>query len=223
MINYGIALKKPFSDLRKSALGLSLSIVAFMLPYFAFGNAMLASVLSLIAFFVGLLVTGYYARVAVDTMKKSHKLPAWTDWKDLMMKGAYVTILTFLYFIPLIVIFAIVLGFPLPRQPEQLDFSNISALGMAALLVVSLVMSYVMPSAIMSYLKHNKFRYAFRAKEVLGKLVSKNYFSGWFVSFIYLLFVTVLFSFVPFVGMAVSNFIAGVTVMSIMAEAYISH
>lgn len=219
MIDYGIALKKPFTNFKKVVLGMSLSLVAFMLPQFAFGNTMLASVLSLIAFFVGMLVTGYYARVAADTMKKHHNLPEWNDWKDLMMKGVYITILTFIYFIPLIAVFAIVLGFPLPQQ-EQIDFSTISGIGLTALLALSLAISYIMPAAVMSYLKHGEFRYAFRSKEVLGKTVSKNYLFGWFVSFVYLLLVTMIFSFVPFFGYPISNFIVGVTVMSIMAEAY---
>ncbi|MFH0797891.1 MAG: DUF4013 domain-containing protein, partial [Candidatus Woesearchaeota archaeon] len=213
--------RKPFSDLRKCALGLCLSIVAFVLPYFALGNVMLASIFSLVAFLVGLIVTGYYARVAVDTMKKHHGLPEWNDWKDLMMKGAYMTVLTLLYAMPLIVAFAIVLGFPLPQQPEQLDLSKISGVGLTALLVLSLIVSYIIPSAIMSYLKHDKFRYAFRAREVFGKVVSKNYFLGWIVSFAYLLLVMILFSFVPYLGSPISNFISGVTVMSIMAEAYV--
>lgn len=223
MIDYKTALKKPFTDFKKLALGLLFSIAAFMLPYLAFGNAMLASVLSLIAFLVGLMVTGYYGRVASDTMKKHHDLPEWNDWKGLVYKGLCITILTFLYFTPLIAVVSIVLGFPLPQQPENIDFSKISGAGLSALLAFTIVISYIMPSAIMSYLKHDMFWYAFRFKDVFGKLASRNYFFGWAVSFAYLLLVTFLFSLVPYLGAPLSNFIEGVTIMSIMAEAYSSH
>ncbi|MEK6816403.1 MAG: DUF4013 domain-containing protein [Nanoarchaeota archaeon] len=222
MTDYKTALKKPFTDFKKLALGLSFSIVAFILPYLAFGNAMLSSVFSLAAFLVGLVVTGYYGRVAAETMMNHHGLPEWEDWKDLIMKGAYITVLTFLYFIPLIAAVAIVLGFPLPQQSENIDFSTMSSFGLTAVLALTLIISYVMPSAIMAYLKHDKFKYAFRYKDVFGKLASKNYFFGWALSFAYLLLVTLLLSPVPFFGAPISNFIAGVTVMSIMAEAYVS-
>ncbi len=80
MENLLLALKRPFTDIKKLVIG----YILFIIPI------------------VNLLVNGYFLRCALSAMKNDYNLPEWNDWKGLFIDGVLSLGITIIYFSPLI-------------------------------------------------------------------------------------------------------------------------
>ncbi len=186
------AVKRPFLDIKKLVIGILLSLVPI----------------------VDFIALGYELRSAKSIVAKKPKydLPEWNDWGDLFVKGVLAIVIGMLYLLlPMIVLVAL-LGSSIS------DVESMSSLsGMA---VVSVLVSYFMFGAVINFVIKDKFRAAFEFKEIWKRVTTGKYFLAWLVAVVYVIAVSSLLSFVPYVGVAVASFITGITAITLVAEAF---
>ena len=203
MVDYGKAIKRPFTDIKKLIIGFVLNIIPI----------------------VNFLVIGYQLECAKTAMKKNFKLPEWENWGDLFIIGLLGFIIVVIYFIPFLIVLAILGISLLPfiafggRQPGISEFSNFIGGGII-LTIVFVIAMYLLPVALLSYVERLNFGDAFSFGKVFKKAFTSQYFISWFLLVIYGFIISVILSVIPFVGGALSGYIIGVTAMTVFGELY---
>lgn len=162
-MDFGEAIKRPFSDLKKFIIGALLNIIPI----------------------VNFLSMGYVLKSAEMSLKKQRGLPEWTDWGNLFVKGLLAAVLGIIWMIPAIVLFLIGGGAALISLASLQGSMNIvSAIlaggfflvlaGIWALLVV-----YVGPSMILNFVSKDTFGAGFEFGLILKKAFNAKYFVAW--------------------------------------------
>jgi hypothetical protein len=234
MVNYTLAVKKPFSNLEKLVIGIILSFIPIV-QWIAKGFALECS--------------------GLGKTRPSAKMPEWKNYMQLFIKGILSDAILFVYMIPAFVIFLIAAGIafaPLVTSlissgiPQQLATSiqpHETGWGLLknmiqqnwALIIPTLIIAapifliafilflaatYLGPIAIMNYVKTNKFNAAFDFNLVFRKTRNFKYFIVWVVTTIIVAVVATILAWIPFIGNAIAYFITGVISFSIYGQIY---
>jgi len=234
MVNYGEAVKKPFTDLTKLIIGIVLSLIP-IINWFVQGFIIESS--------------------GLGKTKPSKKMPEWKNWGNLFFKGFISYVIAFIYIIPAGIVFLIgfgsasislintYLGTVIPKEllssviagetsPEVikhlvaenwvLALPTLIALAPVFLLgvVLLLIASYLTPAAVLNYLKNNKFSKAFDLDLVFKKAFSGKYFAVWIIAGLIITIVTAILNLIPLIGSAMAFFITGVIAYSLFGQAF---
>ncbi len=225
MVNYGASLKKPFLDLKRLIIGILLSL----LPV------------------VRLFARGYYLEASGVTKRKIplDKLPRWTEFGDLFVKGLLSFFISFLYLLPALIIFLIGAGsviFNLIKQfinlvpsgateevIENTIMQNTSIIinSVSQVLpyiiisaVLAIIAAYLIPIATLNYLNKNDFGKAFSFNTILNKAFTGKYFGSWILFLILGGIIAIILTQIPIIGGAAAYFIVGIIEYSIFGQVY---
>lgn len=226
------AIKRPFSDGKKLLIGM----LMYVIP-----------VLNLITSFFGL---GYVLKSASMSLKKDKRLPEWDSWGELFVKGLLAVVISMIWSIPLWIVLGIVAGTAISAFLGSLAAAQANGAGaMAAvsaltgagagasaviIAVLSIVLVYVVPSAILNFVKEDRFGGAFSIRTVFKNAFTGKYFVAWLASVLVMFIFTLVLGaingallLIPVIGwmlslviMAVGAFAGAMIYMTILAEAY---
>jgi hypothetical protein len=231
MVNYEVAVKKPFTDLMKLVIGIVLSIIPIV-------NTTV--------------VTGF----AIDNSglgrtKPSKKMPEWKDWWYLFVKGVGAIIINIVYLIPAIVVLVIAAGLAVSDIAGTIIGSQIASqissgqatpevvgqifrqnwyllmpiiLQLAPLIILgallALLAMFLTPMAILNYVKNKRLGAAFDLRTVTRKAFTSKYIVAWvLVSILYQVLGAIL-GFIPWLGPAIVLFVVGVIGYSLYGQVY---
>ncbi len=186
------AIKKPFTDLKNLLIGIVLNLIP-IINFLSLGYALECS--------------------GVGDNKPSAKLPPWRNWGDLFIKGLLAVIITLIYSIPIIILSGVFFGGKVIETLKTETFQGFGGmqgyagtqlLGIGAglmaelliLLVVALLISYIIPAAILSYLNKKSIGAAFNFSAIFKKTFNSKYLVTWLVVLIIgivLAWITMLF------------------------------
>ncbi|MBU4436798.1 MAG: DUF4013 domain-containing protein [Candidatus Altiarchaeota archaeon] len=196
MVDFTRAIKRPFADLTKFIIGAVLSIIPI----------------------VNILAMGYELKCAKSAMKGDYKLPEWTEWGDLFMKGLTLVVILVIYSVTVLIIPILLV---VMWQMGVLGSSALEGVVMVILGSFAVLGIYVLPSVIMSFVANDfKFGAAFKVGEIVKKTLNKDYFVTWLVVGVYSITLTIVLSFIPLLGTAIASFATGVTSMTAFGELY---
>lgn len=200
MVDFTRAIKRPFADLTKFIIGAVLSIIPI----------------------VNFLALGYQLKCAKSAMKGDYKLPEWTEWGDLFVKGLLLIVVFVIYAIPVAILVAVFAGGAFMAAGQGAD-AGMAGMGIGAvvMLAIGLLLIYILPSVTMSFVLNDfKFGAAFKVGEIVKKTLNKDYLVTWLVVGVYSLVLTIVLSFIPLLGTAIASFATGVTSMTAFGELY---
>ncbi len=183
------ALKKPFTNLKKLGIGLILNLIPIV-NFLSFGYVLECS--------------------GVGVNKPSNKLPEWKDWSELFIKGLLATIISIIYYIPIFILSKIfVSALEITYGSSEMVsmaylqhlIDNLAILMPALILIsiVNLIISYLLPAALLNYLKHRSFSQAFKFNIIFKKVFNRKYFIAWLIF-------TILGVFLAWLTMLISHF-----------------
>lgn len=214
MVNYGEAIKRPFTDFGKLVIG----VLLYILPI------------------VNLFVVGYSLECAKSASKKKYELPAWTGFGNLFVQGLLACVISCLYALPGLILLVVgalavvktllfssqgsVTGMLAPGISQVI--SAIATGGPILLIAVLLLLIsvYISPIAVIGYAINNKFAKAFDIGSVFRKAFTGKYFVSWLVVLVYAFIVAGVLSLIPLVGSILAGFIVAVTGYTIFGEVY---
>lgn len=216
MVDYEQAIKKPFTDIVKLLIGIVLSMIP-IIHWFAKGFILESS--------------------GLGKTRPSKKMPEWKNWRDLFIKGLLSDIIFLIYAIPAIVIFLIGVGYAAASLIETyfgtvlgqniaqnwvLAIPSLIAAAPIILLgfILMLIAIYLIPIAILNYIKTKRFSAAFELNSVFKKAFTGKYFVVWLAAIIITAIITIILSFIPIIGPGIAFFITGVIAYSLYGQIY---
>lgn len=241
MVDYEMAIKRPFSDLKKLLIG----IVIAMFPIINFaslGYAMEASPV-------------YNAGKAPRTKKRSRRapkaaLPEWDNVVQQWVKGLAAAAITVLYMVPAFMIMMLGMGvllgdilgilttynggfIPGTQSETSMLVRNIvqenwhlvipaifksAPIFMVAFLVV-LFTIYILPMAIVHYIAKGGFNSAFQMSEITRRAFTSEYLIAWLVVVV-LKLVSSPLALIPWIGAAARQFLIWMVAYNIYGQVY---
>ena len=205
MTDYGLAIKRPFQDVKKLIIGCFLSIIPL----------------------VNLIATGYVLKAAKNTLNKKNELPEWEGWSNLFISGLSAAVIGLIYALPgLIVLFAgvgtLIFGIFMGTVAATEMASVIASGGVLFIiaLLLLLVAAFIAPMAIIRYVDKGEFSAAFAFGEITKKIFTGEYVGAWLIMMVYGLIVAAVLSLVPIAGPAIAGFVTSVSCMTVFAEVY---
>ena len=178
MASVAEAIKLPFTDGRKLLIGTVLGLGGVLATF----GAVAAGLGAVLALVLGLFTSGYSIRLAQSVMKGKFILPEWTEWGDLFVKGLIATIISLIWFIPTLVIGGIALGSAvLGGLSGTLDIGSLAGGALFGAILTGLVGAltlYLLPSAIFTYAKQERFGAGFDFGTIAAHAFSIPYFVG---------------------------------------------
>ncbi|HLC66910.1 MAG TPA: DUF4013 domain-containing protein, partial [Candidatus Nanoarchaeia archaeon] len=131
----------------------------------------------------GIFVGGYLFRCMQTALRGEQKLPEWSQWGQLFIKGLLMALIGIIYAMPVIILVVFVAGATLAGVfVGGNDIREIfAALGMLVFLILFLVLliSYVVPGAMLQFAKTERFGAAFALGMVGKTLATSQYFTAW--------------------------------------------
>lgn len=228
MVDYGLAIKRPFTNFKKLLIGILFFFIIVLAQLFINIPALFIILLA-----VGVITLlcgyGYMLECAKTSMKKKYALPEWKNFKNLFIKGLLTFIIGAIYAIPfaiLLLITFIVGGAPFFSAASggnpAFDLSSLFTAGIIFLIaiIVGVVISYISSLAVIKFAEKNRFGDAFKFGEILRKAFTKQYFKVWIAVFFYSILLGIVLSFIPWVGGPLSSFVAGVTSFTLLGSVY---
>jgi len=218
MVDYIEAIKRPFSDIKKSGLAALLVWIPI----------------------INFLTYGYFLDCAKLSLSKKRELPEWSNLGDKFVKGLLFIAIKILYGIPLIIIIIVMmmnfvgemfqenfLSVISSRDPNAIItiinslFLDPNVVGiLIAAIIIGILISYVIPMASIMYVVNWKFKDAFDFKTVFKKVMTKEYFSAWIVVAVYSVLLMSVGSLIPLVGGLIATTLIGITSYTIYGEVY---
>ena len=228
MTDFDLALKKPFTSFKVLIIGILLSILP-IIRWFAYGFILECSKIG---------------------KNRSDDIPEWKNWKELFVKGFLATVIEAIYYLPsflILLIFGLGLmnfllkegiateifnNFISRASPEslqlimqkQIPFIMPYLVKMVPVLIIAgillIIAAYIVPMAILNYLKNNRFSAAFE-KDVFRKAFTGKFFLIRIIAGILTLIVASILAYVPIIGYAISFFIMGVFSYTLFGQAYL--
>lgn len=208
-MDYEQAIKRPFSDLKKFLIGIILSIIPI----------------------VNFLSVGYILESAKLTLNKKTNLPEWKNWKELFVHGLFTFIIFAIFILPatLVMITGIGAGFLKALVMWLIKGSLILSIleGIKTsipLLIASMLLGfvaiYLLPIAIINYIKRWKFIDAFNFKDIFNKIFTSKYLISWIIATVISTIITGILHIIPFIGDKIGLFVSGIISITILAQAY---
>ena len=234
MVNYEVAVKKPFTDLKKLSIGILLSIIPI----------------------VNLVVTGFAIESSgVGKTKPSKKMPEWKNWWYLFVKGLAAVVIKIIYMIPAFVVIVVAIGFAIgdiasalmgtvitpelmsqiragqaPTEQIGMIFRENWYLILPAImkvapiflvgLLLALIASFLTPMAVLNYVKNRKFSAAFDLGTVTRKALTGKYLLVWIVVIVLTIILGAVLAFIPILGVAIALFLLSVIGYSLYGQVY---
>ena len=87
-------------------------------------------------------------------------------------------------------------------------------------ILLSIFLAYLIPIAVLNYVKTSNFADAFNFGEVTDKAFTFDYFAVWVITLIISVFIALIFSLIPYVGGAIAFFCSGVFSYTAIGEVY---
>jgi len=201
MVNYGNAIKRPFTDFKKLIIGCALNIIPI----------------------VNLFSAGYALNCGKTAMAKKKELPEWTNWGDLFVRGLFGLIISVIYFIPTLILLILTLGsgiITILTTKEPL--SAIPSMGplLIITLIVGILTAFILPNGILGYVSKWKFGDAFKLGNIFKKSFRGVYLAAWLFSIIVLLVLGSVFALIPIIGPPIGSFISMVISYTVIGETY---
>lgn len=216
MVDWGRAVKMPFQDYKK------------------LGIAGLMYVIPVVNIVTSFFATGYGFKMAENSMKKKYALPEWEDWGGLFLKGLLGAIISIIFMLPAMIVAMVGVGSALFTMlmsgnfDPMLLFQSFGLGAVAALL--GLIAIYLLPAALMFFVKEDSFASAFNFGGIFKKVFTGDYFVAWLGLVVYaivlgivagivsgLLAVTIV---LPIVIMALVQAIVLITGMTVFGEVF---
>lgn len=236
MVSLGVAIKRPFQDIKTAIVG----IILGMIP-----------IVNLLT------IPGFALRNAKRSLEGDDSLLGWGDWGDIIVKSIIAIVIGIIYALPVIILGLILLGsliftllgtfysmqsttgyatlFPLATG-AQLNSNAMAQIGAAIgsmlpaailLAVIALFIVFILPMAIMHWLKNDDLGAAFR----LGSVIKKSFTGPYIIAWIFSIVITVVLSIVvwilasvPYAGTLIggglSFYVSSVTEYTLFAQAY---
>lgn len=216
MVDYERAIKRPFMDSKTLAIGVVLGIASLLL-----------TLLIIPGLLVEMLVTGFYLKCGKTAMNQDFKLPEWVDWGKLFVSGLIAFVIVLIYMLPALIVMAVSFGAFLvalisgaETGSEGMAVLSVGSIIIGALvsLVLVLLAGYMLPAALLAYVKDDKFGSAFKFGEIKKKILTLNYFVPWVLMVLYYIVVVGVLSIIPVIGTALGSFMAGVTMFTVFGE-----
>jgi hypothetical protein len=235
-LNFGIAVKRPFELVKNFWIGSLLYLL---------------SKIPAIGFFIGLLPQGYILGCAKKSLDNDHSLPDWTDWIDYLAKGIAYYVISLIYYVPFLIFLIVFFGKPLfsalasilgtvPSSDVIVNilldvFTSQNMFFLFLIVFLFVVAAYVLPVAILNYLKNNSFGTAFNLRQVFSKSFTFIYLKAIILSLLYSVFVAIIMGmlvllfnvfgeyasfFISLVLLSMASFVIGVTSMTLFGMAY---
>ncbi|MCD6522140.1 MAG: DUF4013 domain-containing protein [Candidatus Diapherotrites archaeon] len=181
MVDYMAALKRPFSDLKAFIIGAIVGIIPI----------------------VNLAFTGYLLDCAATASRRDYRLPEWTNWGRLFVRGIMAFIIAIIYYIPvaIVVVFFALLGMAVKSAVVPL-------IGLLFVLLVALIIGLMLPMALVSYAIHDDIKAAF-SNEVVRRVFTGKYIVAWIIVAI-VSSILLLLALIPFIGIMVALVVIGV-------------
>ena len=209
-MDYESAFKRPFLDVKKLLIGILLSI------------------LPIINFFS----LGYVLESAKLTLKKKNDLPEWENWKDMFIHGLSIFLVYIIYMIPTIILITLAIGFGFLKAlivwliKGSLTISILEGIKTAAPLLISgmlltFVVSYLLPIITINYIKTWKFSDAFKFKDIFDKVLTPKYFMCWIIVAVISTIIIGILHIIPFIGSKIGFFISAMISMTLFAQVYL--
>ncbi|MCX6820980.1 MAG: DUF4013 domain-containing protein [Candidatus Aenigmarchaeota archaeon] len=234
-MKYEEALMKPFTDLKKLAIGIILSIIPIVNFTIVTGFAMESS--------------------GLGKAKASSKMPEWKDWTYLFMKGLGAFVIKLVYMIPAIAFIAIGVGIAVsdivgamvgtvsPEMLGQAVGSQVAAnsqlaqvlaqnwmlllpglLEAAPLIMVGILLAlfaaFLTPIAVLNYLSKRKFSAAFDFGVIVHKSLTSTYVMAWLAMLVVSIVVGAVLGFIPVLGQAITMFLLSVMSYGLYGQAF---
>lgn len=198
-MDFASAFKKPFTDVKKLIIGILLSIIPI----------------------VNFFATGFMMETAKMEMKKKKMLPEWASWGDLFVKGLLAFVISIIYALPMLIIGAIV-AWPAINSMMNSGSMMWGSLGggIAVVLLLGLLVAYIVPSALLHFIKDGKFGSAFKFGSIFKKAFKGQYFVAWIVAMLYSFALGAILGNIPVIGSAASGFVTGITMFSLLGEIF---
>jgi hypothetical protein len=231
MVDYSVAIKKPFKDWKKLLIGIALCVVPIV-RWFAKGYIFESS-----------------------GVGKTKGMPNWKKWADLFVKGFAGTVIEIVYMIPAVIVFLLGAGITLAAlfnayvgkviPVESLkglahgtvDINSImptiinnwplavpAIMTLVPILVLAALLgamgNYITPMAILSYIKSGKFSDAFKLGDVFAKAFTGSYFLAWLAVGAVAVLLFFLLRGLWLFGFAITYFIVGVFAYSLFGQAF---
>jgi hypothetical protein len=219
MIDIMEAIKRPFSDTKKLALGGLMYVIPFL------------------SMITGIFAFGYVLDAVSMTFKKNNKMPEWTDWGNLFVKGLLGLVINLIWSIPLAIVFLITVGTAIIgalSNLSALQAGNFTALwgilaGAGAGIIISIILAiltgYVVPCALFAFVKENKFGAAFNFGSIFKKAFTGKYFVAWILGIVsivilmvIMMIINMVLGMVPVLGVVLTMIVAALgTFVMLMA------
>ena len=217
-----LALKLPFRDGRKLAIGIGMEIAAIL----TLG-------------IVGILVKGFGYSTAEEMLQGKMQVPEWRDFKGLFGRGLIIIIVSFIYFLPALVFLGYGIGFVFNELFRGL-LNNVSTwemIGMVSAsggfafigigIALAVAAAFVLPMALVAMIK-GSFKSAFEFGVIAGKIFTPMYILSWafmILDFVILLVVASIIAVIPvagtIVGAALMGYCLTVSGFVIFTKAYL--
>jgi len=234
-MKYEEALKKPFTDFKKLAIGIVLSMVPIVNFTIVQGFAIESS--------------------GVGKAKASKGMPEWKDWSYLFVKGLGATLVKLIYALPALALIGFGVGIAVgdmigmmannlsPELTGQMmggrfasneQFMQVLAqnwymalpgmIKAAPLMmlggVLALLASFLEPVAVLNYLSKKDFAAAFDLNKVLHKAFNTRYALAWITALLVGMVLVAVLSFVPWIGGPIALFALSVISYSLYGQAF---
>ncbi|RLG69353.1 MAG: hypothetical protein DRO07_02450 [Candidatus Iainarchaeum archaeon] len=234
MVSFGTAIKRPFQDLKTAIIGIILGIIPVV------------NILT---------VPGFALRNAKKSLEGDDSLLSWEDWRDIIVKSIILLVITFIYTLPVTVLVLALFGsvifsligtisstqagyamlFPLvtTAAPDSAVMSQISAtvntmLGAVLILaVLALFIAFILPMAVMHWLKEENISAAFR----LGSVIKRSFTGPYVIAWIFTIIIAIVFAIIAailgliptvgaFIGSGIALYVNSVAQYTLFAQAY---
>jgi len=231
MVDYGLAIKKPFANIKNFAIGVIIALIA----------GVAGIIIPVVGWLVGLvlwfIILGYILQSSgVGKVKADTELPEWTDWVGYLKTGILATIANIVYMIPALIVFAIGIGAALASivpvimaggTPDMTALAGVLGASVSFILIgviLALVAVYMLPMALLNYVKSGTFGDAFAFSAVKKKAFTGTYFVAWLLGGILTMVIVVIINlvlfFLPFLNAALAAIIGLTVYYSIMGQVY---
>ncbi|MFH1623160.1 MAG: DUF4013 domain-containing protein [Candidatus Aenigmatarchaeota archaeon] len=234
-MKYEEALKKPFTDFKKLAIGIVLSIVPIVNFTIVQGFAIESS--------------------GVGKAKPSKNMPEWKDWSYLFVKGIGATLVKLIYALPALALMGFGIGIAVgdmmgmmannlsPELTGQMMGGGFAAneqivqvlaqnwymvlpgmMKAAPLMMVggvlALLASFLAPVAVLNYLSKKDFSAAFDLGKVMHKAFNTRYALAWITMLLVSVVLVAVLRFVPWFGGAIALFALSVMSYTLYGQAF---
>ncbi|MBT6520054.1 DUF4013 domain-containing protein [Candidatus Woesearchaeota archaeon] len=172
------AFKRPFSDIKTLLIGCVLMFLGTI------GSLLGVQGLNIVLYVIFTsLVLGYVYDCGVLSLKKNYSLPKWKEGGFLWIKGIKVLVLSVIWSVPVTVIYMLFLNSSISSSSDiNLLLLQIPGYGKLIVAILFILTIYLVPAAVLNFIKTKKFKEGLNFKHILEKVYSIKYASAWFFS-----------------------------------------